>query len=98
MKRCAKCDLTFPASSAFCKKCGGPLSDDEVTIQATAETSGSLELTCPNCGKPLVDRKVSDTGRSTGQLGDTRTVPPTVAAGAPPTTQSPTATSSPSTD
>src|SRR5581483_2010358 len=95
-----------------CKKCGGPLSDDEVTIQATAETSGSLELTCPNCGKPhrasagfckgcgkpLVDRKVSDTGRSTGQLGDTRTVPPTVAAGAPPTTQSPTATSSPSTD
>lgn len=53
MKHCSKCDLTFPDASAFCKKCGGPISDDEVTI-VTVRNGGkaSSELTCPSCGKP----------------------------------------------
>ena len=53
MKHCSKCDLTFPDLSAFCKKCGGPLTDDEVTIVSVRSGgNASLELTCPNCGKP----------------------------------------------
>ena len=93
MKRCAKCDLSFPDSSAFCKKCGGPLIDNEVTVQAPAKGSGSLELICPNCGKPyrpgaafckgcgkpLVDYIVSRADRSS-QISDRPAVPPTVAA------------------
>lgn len=53
MKHCSKCDLTFPDLSVFCKKCGGPLTDDEVTIVSVRSgANASLELTCPNCGKP----------------------------------------------
>lgn len=101
MKHCSKCDVTFPALSTFCKKCGGPLSDDEVTIQAAAKGSGSLELTCQNCGKPyrpgtafckgcgkpLVDQKDSHVEHPTEQAGYTRAVPPTVSAAPRPTTQ-----------
>ena len=52
MKRCANCDLTYPDSSGFCKKCGGPLSDDSAPIQVHPEPNGSFDLVCPNCGKP----------------------------------------------
>lgn len=90
MKHCSKCDLTFPDLSTFCKKCGGPLSDDEVTIQAAAGRSGSLELTCQNCGKPyrpstafckgcgkpLGTQKADYAEHATGQIGDRGTVPP----------------------
>jgi len=102
MKRCAKCDLTYPDSSAFCKKCGGPLSDDEAAKEATAKSSGSPELSCPSCGKPyragaafckgcgkpLGNQKVDHETPSSEQLGAKPTLPPTV--GATPRPTSPT--------
>lgn len=52
MKHCRKCDLTYPNSSVFCKKCGGPLADDSAPTQVQPEPNGSFDLICPNCGKP----------------------------------------------
>jgi len=53
MKHCSKCNLAFPDLSTFCKKCGGTLTNDEVTIVSVRNRADpSSELTCPDCGKP----------------------------------------------
>lgn len=52
MKHCAKCDLTFPVVASFCKKCGGPLTDDSAPIQVQPGPNGSFDLICSTCGKP----------------------------------------------
>lgn len=100
MKRCAKCDLTYPDSSAFCKKCGGPLSNSAAT-EAAPNSSGSLELHCPNCGKPfragavfckgcgkpLVTQSANHVELTSERIGVGPTVPPTASAISQPTIQ-----------
>ena len=61
MKGCAKCDVTYPDSSAFCKKCGGPLGYDTVG-QTTTQSSTSLIG-----GRRIMSPTVTTTARTTTQ-------------------------------
>ena len=101
MKQCAQCDLTFPDLASFCKKCGGPLTDDNAPLHIQPQPNGSFDLICPNCGRlyragaafckgcgqPAVAGEAIHVVHFSEPITETRMVTPAVSPAPNPTTQ-----------